>query len=353
MKILVFDDVEKNLTEVCDEIKRQSSANSTILPFISPETSNGGTFENRLKAYFEEQNDYPTLIVVDRDLSGQKDFIGLSEQTVRSVAIRLGIPECGYARGERADDEEYIAEGEHREACIRLPLMPISTFASNVLAIARGFQLIDQKIKTLIEQKTVKPIAAHMLAEILERPDDADKISLYASGDQSRLSVLMNLSSQPERRSWQLACFLGYWLWDSVLRFPGVVVNAVSGSSYLNIHKNAFQNDQAIRDLFATAKYTGPFAEAKEPLWWRRILDEIIDESGCNDGREFAMSKLNKEIRRSECCEDSTKEAGYYCFFRKMPVSLANSKPGFGWFPRGADLARISKSKYDEESPWM
>src|SRR2546422_2684177 len=35
---------------------------------------------------------------------------------------------------------------------------------------------------------------------------------------------------------------------------------------------------------------------------------------------------LPKDIPPSVCCEDPKKQAGYYCMFKKKPVSLENSK---------------------------
>jgi hypothetical protein len=32
-----------------------------------------------------------------------------------------------------------------------------------------------------------------------------------------------------------LAAELSYWLWDSILRFPGIVVNEVAAASLLNL----------------------------------------------------------------------------------------------------------------------
>jgi hypothetical protein len=37
----------------------------------------------------------------------------------------------------------------------------------------------------------------------------------------------------------------------------------------------------------------------------------------------------------------------------EKPVSLKNSRGGLPWFPRGADLARVSKSKMEELEPWL
>ena len=83
------------------------------------------------------------------------------------------------------------------------------------------------------------------------------------------------------------------------------------------------------------------------------MLDDLVADSGASDGREFAERKLGASVSPSQCCEDSTRPAGYYCFLSERPVSLENSKPGLPWFPRGADLARICKSRYEEDEPWL
>jgi hypothetical protein len=356
MKLLVFDDIQQNREQVLSALRQTLGANGNIDAFV-PGDLNEGTHEVRLAKDLQElSNANSNLIIADRDLSSYTDaYRGLSESTVRRVADSLGIPECGYARGERADDQEYIEEGERREACIRLSLKPdLQQFAKKAVAIAEGFTFISEKLATIL-QETGKKSPGKLLASVLNKREYADKISLFASGDQNRLSLLADVrkSKDQNERQRRLACFLGYWLWDSVLRFPGVVVNEIAASSYLNIQLEEFRQDENIRALFRDSRYSGPFAEAKPALWWRGMLDDLIATSGFSDGREYVTKKLGRSVRQSECCEDSSKSAGYYCFLSERPVSLQNSKPGLTWFPRGADLTRVCKSRYDEEEPWL
>lgn len=198
-----------------------------------------------------------------------------------------------------------------------------------------------------------KKSPGRILAHILNKREYSDKIMLYASGDQHRMeSVLRAARGRKEEMHRRLANLFGYWLWDSVLRYPGVVVNAIAASSYLNIHRDAFDAPDVQR-LFDAARYCGPFSGAREALWWRGMLDDIIAATRFRDGREYATSQLGREIGRSQCCEDPEIPAGYYCMLRREPVSLKHSKAGLTWFPRGADLARISDSKYEEVVPWL
>ncbi|HMG05547.1 MAG TPA: hypothetical protein VK581_08800 [Chthoniobacterales bacterium] len=320
-------------------------------------TSKSQTFEDMLAADLREEPNAPMdLIVADRDLSAyQPHYRGLSESTVRRAADLIGIPECGYARGERDDDDEYVKRGDQRESCIRLSRKPNdATFAKRVVAICEGFIEITTKLAQITDT-TVRKSPGRILAEVLGKPEYAEKISLYASGDQSRLAPLAEVrkSVSPEERNRRLACVLGYWLWDSVLRFPGVTVNEVAASSHLNIRLDTFRQ-QAVKELFASALYVGPFSAARlGALWWRGMLDDLVSDSGFSDGRTFAEDKLARSVPASQCCEEPSKPAGYYCFLSEQPVSLENSKPGLPWFPRGADLTRVSRSRYEEDEPWL
>jgi hypothetical protein len=314
-----------------------------------------GTHETNLAKDIQTAPNAPAdLIVADRDLSGYaENYRGLSEDTVRHVADILGLPHCGYARGDRQDDPDFIKRGEEREACIRLSLHPdVEHFAGRVAAIAEGFLTIGEGLKHHERKGKFSP--GKVLSDILGKPEYADKISLYASGDQNRLASARRVrDSSPEEQIRRTACLLGYWLWDSVLRFPGVTVGEIPASSYLNIRQDVFIDDPKVYSLFEAAIYNGPFAAAKVRMWWRGLLDDIVAGSGQQDGRTMASAILGVDIPQSQCCEDPDKPAGYYCMLSERPVSLENSTGGLSWFPRGADLARVSRSKLEELGPWL
>jgi len=354
MKIVLFEDAKTHGERLKDAIAAVLGKDGEVLLFQPvSNASEDATYEIRLRRELSEARYQDTsLIVADLDLSGSDQFRGMSEATVRVVANGLDIPECSYARG---DSRDAILEqsGEGREFVIAVSLASgEQPFASQVASIARGFGDIGERLPDAM-LTTGKKSPGRLLATILQKAEYADKISLYASGDQNRLAKILRITSSAQERDRRLKCLLGYWLWDSVLKYPGVVVNAVAASSYLNILAESFQQDGSVQNLFHQARYRGPFAEAKEPLWWRGMLDDIVANSGAADGRDFASRQLNKEIGQSACCEDASKPAGFYCMLARKPVSFENSKAGLSWFPRGADLARISRSKYDELGPWL
>lgn len=83
------------------------------------------------------------------------------------------------------------------------------------------------------------------------------------------------------------------------------------------------------------------------------MLDDIVSDQNFNDGLELAQKNVSSEIKPSQCSVDPTKSAGYYCIISRRPVSPENSSGGLSWFPRGADLTRISTEKLEEYGPWL
>lgn len=348
MKIVLFEDTEEQATGLLAALKKVSGG-SEIVHFKS-ESEEAGTFENRLAQILR---DGPfanaTLVVADRDLSKTTGLIGLSESSVRRAADSLGIPECSYQRNDQAAGAPAV---EQREACIAVSIAHgFENCAAQIIAVENGFAAIRGDLPTQLEKKGKKS-PGHLLAGILGKPEYAEKISLYASGDQNRLVDVLRISkSKGDSQLAQITCHLGYWLWDSVLRFPGVVLNSVTAASYLNILEAQFTGE--VQAVFDGARYAGPFAGASGELWWRGMLDDLISSEKKADGRELASSRLGRDIEVSQCCEDASQPAGYYCMLSNRPVSLANSHPGLPWFPRGADLARVSRSQYEELGPWL
>jgi hypothetical protein len=354
MRILLFEDTEKYGTALLGARNRRLAGKGGASLFChdtsAPET---GTHADRLRAELSSpRNKGISVIVADRDLSKTEQYLGLSEATVREVALDLALPECAYARA-KARSDELMRVSDQSEATIGLSMDDgEDALARQVVSIAQGFALLAESLPKAVKESKAKP-ASWLVSAILGKHEYSDKFALYASGDLNRRSFVtrVGVDGRVESRRRQ-SCLLGYWLWDSVLRYPGLVVNEVAASSYLNISEDGF-HDARLQRLFSSAAYNGPFAAALGPMWWRGALDDIIANARLADGREFASKKLGRSIPRSRCCEDPKIPAGYYCMLSRKPVSLQNSYGSISWFPRGADLARVSKSKYDELGPWL
>jgi len=352
IKIVLFEDTDQTRSGLLEGLNEHLKDGEAI-PFGQSEESAEDMqrmYQDRLESILSKAPyDEATILVVDRDLSKSQNFGGLSDDTVAAAAKRLAVPICSYARQQAPDDYNWRARWE--EGRIVLSFENDEELARKAVLAARGFAEIAAGLPGVMKDRVGKS-PAKVLAALLGKPEYSDKIALYSVGDQNRLAEILAKAKDETDRIKRMKCLLGYWLWDSLLRYPGLLVNEVAAASYLNIATVDFEKSE-VRTVFADALYGGPFADSKRPQWWRGMLDDIVSGENCSDGLELARKKVSSAINTSQCCEDPSKPAGYYCIISGQPVSLENSKGGFSWFPRGADLTRISKTKFDEYGPWL
>jgi hypothetical protein len=357
IKVVLFEDTAQTQSEMLAALANHVKPNGTVVLFDGANFNESNdekdrTYEDRLEAILA--NDPfagVTLVVADRDLSKSvtAGFRGLSVTAVAAAAKKLSIPVCSYAR--EPDPEHYDWRGRWEEGHIVLPFSDgEDELARRASVAARGFYQITERLPSVIGGKANS--AAKIMAALLDKPEFSEKIALYGVGDQNRLSEILSQGKRTEQIVRRMSHFLGYWLWDSLLRYPGLLVNEIAAGSYLNISESDFRRD-SVQSIFQTALYHGPFEDTKRPLWWRGMLDDIVAEASAADGLELVQKRVDPKITRSECCVDSAKSAGYYCIISRKPVSSENSKGGLSWFPRGADLTRISSTKFDEYGPWL
>jgi hypothetical protein len=291
-----------------------------------------------------------TLLVADRDLSKSRNFAGLSVNAVTAAAKRLALPIASYAREPEQDDYEWRGRWEEEHIVLSFSEGE-DELARRAALAACGFAELAAELPEVLAQKA-NDSPAKMLAALLSKPEYSEKIALYSVGDQNRLLEALAHGRQLELRVERMTRFLGYWLWDSLLRYPGLLANEVAAASHLNLETAGFRQPE-VRAVFAEALYSGPFADPKKPQWWRGMLDDIVSREDCADGLELVRKTVDPTIRCSQCYVDASKQAGYYCIISRLPVSLENSKGGLSWFPRGADLTRIGKPKFEEYAPWF
>jgi hypothetical protein len=273
---------------------------------------------------------------------------GLSATPVSAVALQEGVPFCQYSRQAREDKREFARFKRLRQwsaAEISLEGLEPAEWIPQVISLFNGFECIRTAYAKL-GSKPGTPAAA--LAAILGKPASESRIALYGSGEQGFLKEILTFYD-PDRPDIDVLLkrmprILGNWLFLSILRFPGILVNKVAAASYLNIQPSAFDRTD-VQNHFRSAIYTGPFSELG-PWWWRADLDVLLGDAGCVDGREYVVKK---GVAVEGCLDpQSHEQGGYYCMLTQQPVSASNSRGGISWFPSGADLARIRKDKFEQ-----
>lgn len=297
-----------------------------------------------------------------------------------SAAETLGLPVACYRQFKpqpEIDLQRIPGDGK-----IELPA-DASDRAARIVTIAKGFVHLEKMLvasqlpppgakkatsKALRAGKGAVPAAQRpgavlvtpgaLMARVLGQPDVATHFDLFACGDQRAIAEILH-THKPHGETLDIATqrrvvvAMGVWLADLVMAYPGLLVNEVAAASHLDIHTKDFAKAE-VREIFESARYVElPFADDDQPMWWRHLLDEILNNAAAVTGRDLCAEKGLKRIRFCPCSVDSKLHAGYYCMDENRPLSEQESSGRVSWFPVGADLARLSKKTYRALAPWM
>lgn len=283
------------------------------------------------------------LVVLDQDLSLYKPYVSSAE--VKESCLRKGVPLCVYAtKNEEYMVKEYMAWSEAQIALDSRDSM--ERLAKKCLIIFRGFSVLRTAFsKAVLRKKDARSV----LQDVLKAPAAASaQIQQYAWGERK---ILARVNDTIHSR--YLATMAGYWIFNVLLRFPGVMLNEIAAASYLGISPASFDKS-SVRQLFNSAAYSGPYAGLGQ-FWWAAELDKLIAGVGGDRnfrGWTYARNKGLK-VSKARCKEGKHSGAGYYCIITGEPVCFEHSESPSGWLPLGADRSRISRSKYRELSPWL
>jgi len=356
--VVLFEYIAKEQSDRKTKIERALGKAATVLVYTGKKDKRpGGTsVETSLKNLLSSKdfNDGNTgLIVSDRELGRYESGV-ISDSVVLTVAEKMGIPICLYERGSKKSGKlgqlkqwkikEIVVDGDS------------DNFGIECAEVFFGFNEIVRKLGGIPSKVFKKMTPPEILASILDREEEADRIALYGTGEQSVLLEILAYVDEsikdhvPELKK-RYPRILGNWLYTSLLRYPGILLNKVAVESYLNIHDDDFSSPK-ISDLFKKAIYKGPFSDLGS-WWWRRELDRILENSQCESGLVYAKKKGNKKVRYCPCMEGSNHPAGCYCMITEKPVCRDHSHGGISWFPRGSDLAMISDREYKKIGPFV
>ncbi len=359
-KIVIFEDKPKNLSEFRDELKSLLSGKAVdIVDFNELYEDKKPQFKEEYKIHKQleqilddDKNNLISMVIVDLDLSQYQEY-DISEPIISNICDKLGIPICLYSQ--LTDEYEMERFRNWSERHIVLDMNEnIGYIARQCADIFDGFQAIKEKITEVNMQKISSPL--EVISKIMKAPEGAEaQIVHYTTG---YFSLMGDRLKYNDHRIRFFPVLLGYWLYNSLLRFPGVILNETAAASYLNIDVEFFKRNEDVRGVFGKAKYKGPFNKIA-PYWWKDTLDELISEFEGDDEEGVAVRNLLKQkgininVPPVRCVEGDHEGAGFYCILTKKPVCAKHSTGNIAWLPAGAIYSRISNSKWEELGPWF
>lgn len=347
-KILLFEDMPEQQQRFVEELENVRGELDYKAVAFEWDSDAGGTFEKILTEALSGDR-RPAVVVSDHDLSGMDGR--LTDDVLEPVCQKLLIPLLRYAQRAPETDRDRFARHMYGDLyLIHLSIEDGANHAArDVAAHYAGFARLREMLSGSVEQDSFKEGPATVMADVLGRPELRVDLTLYAnSGPQ----MLAKNAPAPdvENDSLSKATYnFGHWLLNSILRYPGILLNETSAAAYVNLDTNSFAGEE-VQALFSTARYDGPFSRVR-PYWWRSDVDAIIDDADVGDGLELAQSKGIDNVAPSRDPGTGEDGATYYCIVTRKPVTKENSIGNLSWVPQGADLARISSAAYETWAP--
>jgi hypothetical protein len=285
----------------------------------------------------------PSLVVLDWDLTKYAD--GTARELVRGTCLERMLPLCTYqsivgGHGEarrllRWNDNEIAIDSSNQHPEI----------GKLCGAILGGFLDLESAFQE------GRPLGETVRGALKAPPEVEIQLEQYTWGEQRFLQVTDSKSDRPRF----MATAIGYWIYNQLLQFPGLLLDLTAAASYLDVD-TATLGSSAAQAVFERAKYNGPFSDAGL-FWWANGLETV-----CSDLMETTDDRVpsGRQIlgRRSiptapARCIKGHDGAGYYCIITKKAVCAEHSVQPRGWMPIGADRCRIETDTYEEVSAWL
>jgi hypothetical protein len=367
MKILLIDDTVELRENVFNRLTEKVSGDVEIIkldennledyiPKDIPSSKDTHAPEDLLAERLEGSD--IDLIVVDHDLSKLKS--NLSEPVVSIASHAATIPLCRYARVRRKSSMSKLSDAIEAGTTFSIKINNIVDDAAimEIIEVLYGFKNIKEAISKL-DTHILQKGPAFILAYILDDTTQEKSIAQYTISS-NILNEVLELHELEKEENFEkeeikkikinrLTYIIGYWLYNSILKFPGVILNKKATCSYLNINEDDFENN---KQFFDSAKYTGFFSKFTE-YWWKDRLNTLLDDSDVWSGKELLEKELKKEIQPCFCSSNSELEAGYFCVIKREPISEEESIGGMSWLPKGANLCRATKNDYEQIAPLL
>lgn len=348
-RLLLIDDDEGRLAGLKGEIEKRLTPQTATIDAWRPERK-----QPVLDMLTKVMAPRPTLVVTDHDLT-ESGPPGLMGGSIISWCRAEAIPVGDYSQ--KLEDDlaepdlfEFRFSSQADEAAVQ------------IVDVLQGFHELASTIEVAELPNEAESWSA-ILAKLLGRETAASSFSLYASRSGASPTTIARLSAELGKASARrtLATYvLGHLLHNGILRYPGPIVGERGLCSYLAI---ADEHAGGMAELFATARYTGPFGGAR-PYFWQEDVDDILLDKAETAGIEgdladaqFRRAIMSRELEPGThaCPHCPGDRGGYRCPYtdRTLCDLPQCSVPTSSWIPQGAYLTRVDKDYYDQWSPMI
>ncbi|WP_155635123.1 hypothetical protein [Burkholderia cepacia] len=252
---------------------------------------------------------------------------------------------------------------------LRVPSDPKQT-AKFVVAAFRGFRQIRERLETdesLLEKRSPSAVIAAILGAEERELQFAQYSTKYGFSNSALLAHLMppaetHTESSPESKRKLLAYICGHLLLNSILKYPGPILDMPALAAYVAVAVDAEQ--ATLTEVFARARYNGPFSDLAQ-YYWTSEVDEILEELSPEDegsisadsiggiNRRILEAKVGRKLTRHNCERCGGERGGFICPLTKKVVCQLGecSSPSNSWTPEGARFCRIERVFFDEWAP--
>lgn len=351
-RVLIFEDTDEQYELISEPLAHFLEGEGIQIErfggFEDGEVPEGEASDITLEAITEPSP--PSLVVLDWVLT--KLPVGVRREHVKVACEEAHVPLCVYHRepGGQFTHSQRLKQWD--EQVIKIdPKDDPADVAEQCASLVKSFVGIHRHLERA-EDGHLKSA----LQEILRAPPAAEsQLDQYSWGRSEAVTIARETEAMDRPRA--ASTFVGYWIYNQLLRFPGVLLNARALASYLGIDSDALEGRPEVKAEFRDAQYEGPFSEIRE-RWWTPGIDEIRgeytepDDDSLADGPELA-ERMGFEDVEPALCVAGHEGAGFYCILTDQPVCKEHSIRPRGWIPIGASRARIYEEEFERMRPWM
>lgn len=342
INVVYIDDAEQELRKYKGKFETDERAKGrfTIMPHSSPKS---------LEHYNQIEQANPDLFLVDYDLSipdKNGNVIGISGVTL-TTELRQKFPEVPiilFTRMSVFKVQDY--------ASIKETLSSIDEIVYKQDVFKRDSPKLEDLFQLAVGFKKLRSIKSGQLSDLL-------KLMGAPQGD----SDVLSLCDPPvvPKQGWA-ATAMAAWVRNVVLRYPGVLYDAIHAATFLGISEKAFLSEP-IQHMFKSAGYFGIFMP-HDRRWWKSKLQTIAasvmrkgeKELPLRAGFPSAWERAKKvPIERAKCVFSGESPAEWVCYILKQPVMIKYSlsyrpdgRPAVMDEPRVSYEAIRTSNEFDE-----